>query len=774
MKRRASLLLGLALAGPLAAQDPDEGQARDRAKAALVVHAAAVQVVEETGRLARPAPGDEAELVPGLARAMLEQPARHRRLDDSRAECLDTLARLQRERVEGVISQAVALARQQSPLPVSAEQVLAKAGAGAAQLAERALAGWKTNGVDRLLQEARRRAVDQQRGELDGQLQYPPADRLDTMLLELARVARDPSARLPRAAWDRVRERMARPPADGPARALFEENERYLQGASTRMAEAIRLQYEEQLAGLEAAAQRDRLPRAAITLPALAEHLHGGVERAVAGLSPESGAPRYGVLAVVRSNTVARAASLEEELLAGYVRGEAPAAVTVEQLAELVRARPDRYRAAAGSLPDAVRELAADWIPSLASGYAGRAGVPAAAPRVETVLQGGGAAGDAVRERVRAEAEAGWAEARARVAAEQVRAHFPGLADDAPLAAEQADRACDFLQPFPATFTGLVAALRGFAAGWIAPEQAPLLEETEARVTERARLRVELACGAQERQLALLRQLETDRLPALERDVAADRPLRAILKEWSDELARRWTEPGGPGPAAYPDLLPRTLDLLNKTVRQLYDARRQEQAAERRAVAARAGAEASADQVQAAPVEARPDEFQAQATATEDPDDQPPSPPAPEPKKRLGLGAVEYVWKTEPDAVLMVRDTRWRRAQVVLLDGAQNELSSASFRPDRTDDAADDIYAMIAPALTRALDARRAGWTAEASGGEGEAGPSLKVFLLVQSREIRHLTSLKLRHLMQQQVDAWSEQNRPGQPPVNLVWIVGL
>ena len=43
-----------------------------------------------------------------------------------------------------------------------------------------------------------------------------------------------------------------------------------------------------------------------------------------------------------------------------------------------------------------------------------------------------------------------------------------------------------------------------------------------------------------------------------------------------------------------------------------------------------------------------------------------------------------------------------------------------------------------------------------------------------QSREIRHLTSLKLRHLMQQQVDAWSEQNRPGQPPVNLVWIVGL
>ena len=137
------------------------------------------------------------------------------------------------------------------------------------------------------------------------------------------------------------------------------------------------------------------------------------------------------------------------------------------------------------------------------------------------------------------------------------------------------------------------------------------------------------------------------------------------------------------------------------------------------------------------------------------------------------MGAVEYVWKTEPDAVLIVRDTRWRRAQVVLMDAGQQVLASATFRPDRIDDAAREIYALITPALTTALDDRKDGWS-KALVGEGEPGPQLKIFLFIQSREIRHLTSLRLRHLMQQQVDAWSAANLPGQPPVNLVWIVGL
>lgn len=771
MKPHAFLILA-ALSAPVLAQTNTDGLARDRARTALVIHAAAVQVIEETGRLASPATGDESALTAGLTRAMLEQPDRHRRVGDSRKLCLDTLARVQRDRVLGVISQAVAAASQQAPLPVTDVQVLAKTGATADQLAQQAIAVWKTNGVDQLFTEARRQAVDHQRRELDRQLHYPAQVALDAWLAELCGTASDPAARMPREHWGRLRDQLGQIDQDGKPHALFEENERHRQDAALRMADAIRVQYEEQVGALDAAAKRDQLPPAAITSERLADHLKERVAKAVTELTPESGAPHYAVYAVVQSNGVASARSLEELLLADYVRTNAPMEITVPQLESMMLARSATFRQSKTSQPVAVQELAAARGPSVASAYAGAAPADGVVARMSALLAADGPAGKQWRERVRTAVDAHWPEARNRVALTQVAEFFPGLGREEPLSAPQAERGCDLLQPFPTQFASLVEALRAFDPAWVAWQSQPLIEETEARVATTARDRIELACGAVEKQLALVRQLETERLAGLEKDVAADRPFRNIVKDWSDDLLARWTQAGGPGPAAYPDLFPRTLDLLNKTVRQLYDARRQEQDSEQRQVAARAGAEVTVDQTDDAPVEQRPDEFQSKSTDTETKDKQSQH-EAPEPAQLKGMGAIEYIWKTEPDAVLIVRDTRWRRAQVVLLDGTQQELASATFRPDRTDDAARDIYALIEPALTRALDERKTEWAALPTGVD-DPPPQLKIFLFVQSREIRHLTSLKLRHLMQQQVDAWSASQRPSASPVNLVWLVGL
>jgi hypothetical protein len=767
------IMVWAALTVPVVAQVNDEGVARNRARASLVVHAAAVQIIEETERLSSLTVDGESTLVSGLARAMVEQPERHRNADESRHQTMESIAQVQYDRVLGVISQAVVFARQQSPLPVTEEQVLSKAGTNARQLSEQSMSAWKTNGMDRIFLEARRQAVDEQRRRLDGQLQYPAQEALDALLVELCKGMKDPAARVSPDAWSRVSDQLGHATNDREASVLFEENERFLRATSTRMSEAIRQQYEGQVNALDESSTRDQLPGNAITSDALNLQLHDRVERAVEQITPEAGAPRYRMMAPVRSNVAARATALEESLLTDFVSSRADVAVSADQIVSLVRATPVVYRAIKSSQPIAVGEVSAGLIPSVARSYVDQRGDAAVVSRMELLLAGDRPAGAALRKRVQNNVENVWLEARERVATAQASEFFPGLDVDVPLSADQAERGCDSFSPFPAGFAELVMALRACDPDWVSWQDQPLIEETEVWVTKTARERMELACGAVEHQLKLVRAMEGEKLEELHQDVAADRPFHSILKEWSDDLTDRWSKAGGPGPEVYPDLFPRTVDLLNKTVRQLYDARRQEQQEVRQEISKRAGTETSSDQVSDAPVDQRQDDFQANSTDQEKKDDDQKQPDAPEPKKLEGMGAVEYVWKTEPDAVLIVRDTRWRRAQVVLMDAEQRVLSSATFRPDRIDDAAREIYALITPALNQALDDRKMGWN-QAVSGEGEPGPQLKIFLFIQSREIRHLTSLRLRHLMQQQVDAWSVANRPGLPPVNLVWIVGL
>lgn len=772
MKFFTTILLA-AMTTPVLAQTNEEGVARDRAKAALVVHAAAVQIIEETERLSHPTVDDESVLISGLSRAMVEQPGRHQNVNESRKQSLATLADVQYGRVMGIISQTLAQARQQSPLPVSEEQVLAKTGSHAKELSDQAMSAWKSNGVEKLFVEARQQAVLQQRRVLDGQLTYPNQDAVDTLLMEMCQGMKDPAARVPRETWNRVREQLAQPVGGKDRPVLLEENEKFVKDTTARMSEAIRLQYDGQVGVLDEASQHDQLPGAAITSEVLEKFLQERVEQAVTRLTPESGAPRYLVLAPVRSNVTARAIHLEETLLMDYVSNRAEVVVTVDQIESLVRASPATYRENSTSRPVVIRELSAGLIPLVARSYAGHDGASGAVSRMEFLMAEDRPAGSTLRKRVQKDVETAWSEARDRVARVQYDAYFPGLDGDEPLTAEQAERGCDVLQPFPENFSDLVKSLRSFEPDWVLLEDQVIIEEAELMVAKAVRARVALACEAVENQLSLVREMEKEKMGALEKDVAAGRPFRNILKDWNDELAQRWSDIDGPGPAAYPELFPRAVDLLNKTVRQLYDARRQEQQQVQQGVSERAGAESSSDQVSAAPVDQRKDEFQSNATDQEPKDDNQSQPDPPEPKKLEGMGAVEYVWKTDPDAVLIVRDTRWKRAQVVLMDAEQQVLASATFRPDRIDDAAREIYALITPALTQALDDRKAGWS-DAVTGEGEPGPQLKIFLFIQSREIRHLTSLRLRHLMQQQVDAWSAANRPGLSVVNLVWIVGL
>jgi hypothetical protein len=241
--RMSPLLLWVGLVPTAFAQGYDEAVARDRAKAALVVHATAVQVVEETGRLASPTTDEASAIRDRLARAMLDQPERHRKANDSRRQCRDTLTRIQTERVVGLVSQAVVRAQQQSPLPVTSAQVMAKVGLSESKLAESALAAWTTNGgVESLFVDARNQAVGQQRRDMDAKLRYPDQGPLDAMLLDLCNVAGDPSARMPAESWPRLWDRLDHPEGVSKGRALFEENEKYLQGASSRMADAIRIQ----------------------------------------------------------------------------------------------------------------------------------------------------------------------------------------------------------------------------------------------------------------------------------------------------------------------------------------------------------------------------------------------------------------------------------------------------------------------------------------------------------------------------------------------------
>ncbi len=743
LRRPAALGLALGLAAAALA-GPDAPTPKQRAKEQLAVRAAASRVLDALRAGADGLDEESARLTEALARRMLAEPGAFRRADAAKTRARGVARELWRAGLGAALTNAVRAAQEQSPLPVRPGDVLGVLGADWDRLTAASADAFLSNRYDRLFADARTRAVSIQQREAERAIRYPEPGAVDAQWTALVNEAGEPApnAEASLSAW--ITAQLARP-----AGALFDEVARRLDDAGRAAAAEAARQYARQTNALAGA----DLPGDARAADRIEPVLRAAVERAAGAARREaeaagSVAPVYPAFSAALRRAGFEARRIEQERLVEFVgRSQAVRLAEDDAVEEMVRDPVRHHRAAesAERLVDVAMDKARD---RLAAAYDG----PARAAYFAEQLRGDGPAARAFRRLADTAVAAVLPAARARAAERQLAPLADGLNPARAAPDELVARWHDRGSRGAGTVDEALARLK--EEGLEASVPALIVESAE-QLVARVDARVRAACAALDGQLQIIRDLEREKAEALQRDVASGRPVDRIIREWRDALAARWAE-AVPAGSPYTRVLARAEDQLEKTVRQLYDARRQERA--------RA---AAAESVPADPVPPRTDALERGTDPPETAQD--------EDRDKKG-GLSDDLLLSGADVVLTLTDRSLREGLGALQIG-DREAAAFTYDPAAAQAAADAIFEAVREPLTQAMADRGAGW-GRASGGflffRRAKPPEFKIYVIVESHEVRHRTSLLLRKKVNDLLEEWSAANRPGREPVVLRWTVGL
>ncbi len=759
MKLNTLVLLLMFLAAVGRSQDAHV-EARNRAMRQLAVRAAAQKVVDSLQTPPEPTEEDMRRLVADLGADMMANVDTHCDPAASRTLCVRLLAEQRRRALDQWIDDAVARAREQTDLPLRREDVLELIGddwekrvtSDANQFADRH--------IDEAFTRSRKQSVAIQRDELKGRIRMPEQNALESKLAEIASPPGKPLP--PPDALDTLTGWLASFAAP-PDRPLFKEVTHSTREAAQRVLDHVKKQYTHQMEALRGAA--DALPENVLDANSIRKALLESVDTAVKALQveemynpPGERATIYGPLAPVCKEADHMADTLEEARFDAAIKAQENVPLAPAVVESAVRSNLTAHRSAKASrqlLLDRYVDELKPWFTERLVVRARRVGDGLFATRVDTLLTRSKRLAGSLRDRVAAQLDLVLPDIRARIATDQLRAAFGELpAEIAALMPESVEALwaagrCDTVKTFEAAWQ----AVRD--AELIGPDTNPqhLVDEARNEVVETCNRLVPAACRAMREQINRLTILEGDWTPRLREDVDSGRPIEKIVSDWTRELDRRWRDHAEEQEIPYPDLFALTIDLVDKTVRKLYESTEKD--------LAEATTEATEVQEEAPP-------------APEEPAPEEPAPEEPEtieetPTEETAAVSVQDLLETL-DFVLFFRDTPDGQAEAVLLDGS-GASTRILFHPDHVQPAVDAVFTGILPALESATLGKaeqRPKRTGLLSLFGGSRPLDLKVAVLVGSKQVRHMTSILLRHRVELFVEDWNAN--PANRPIELEW----
>ncbi len=275
-------------------------------------------------------------------------------------------------------------------------------------------------------------------------------------------------------------------------------------------------------------------------------------------------------------------------------------------------------------------------------------------------------------------------------------------------------------------------------------DKAEMLEETRQQIVDTANRLIPIAVLAMRKQANILSGLEQAWGSRLSKDVESGRSVDEITVDWTDELKRLWSAYAEKQKLPYPDLFNRTIDLLEKTVRKLYES---------------VEAELDAAESEEQPTEPTPEE--------EQPVEEPP-PPEETPEDATEVTIQEMLEKL--DFVLYFRDTEDGQSEAVLLDG-KGASTRLRFDPGDVNSAVEEVYKTVIPAIESAAGSKakknpkRKGVIALLT---RDRTLDLKIAVLVGSKQVRHMTGILLRNRVELFVKDWNAN--PANPAIEIEW----
>lgn len=779
----------LALGGSPAAGagEPDRAQtspaesAKDRAKWRLATLSAAREILDELNQPKPLGPEERTVLVEKLNTAMREDVPRHASLAASRQACGEIAIRIRREGMEHRFKEVTAHANELSPTPILWTDVASHLGTGWSNTMEQSLRSLSTTELEPIFKDARNRAVGLLRQELEQRLRFPSERELNDMLAEI--LAKHPdSLRLSDDDAGQLHQRitaLVKPDAA----ACFEELTPVLNDQTRRISIEVRRQYDHQRELLESTAnkgipadQRQASVIQATLLSSLETSLAVDRSQAQSADSHAKGMTPYPLLEPIRQSVPGLAAKLETKILADFLANDPVLAIQTDPLAGSIRAEPETHHTLSASTEVFTRSLTPVLQDQAVTLYANGANPTGQIGYFKALLSTNTTLDKAFQSRLNRELSLRLPEARRIVSDEQFARSFPdlekpGILPPAALAALQDSGG--------APLTQLKDALKLFDLSDRGSNK--LLEETVSRVLASANSKAREGYGVLTAQLALVRTLEQERIEKLRQDVVAKRPFKEIRAEWQAALESAWSNDSRARTTPYKELLDLTVASLNKAVRQLYDSVKESPGT------------ASTPTSEARPVnETEQGKIKELRQDPAKPEDQNPEPqkdvqpPVPKASPKAGgsegasntvLSRTRVDRRNEPDGIILLTGAGSGPAMVRLLSQAGTTNCTALFDPGKPRDAAEAIYNAITPQLKVMWETTVSNWQREHSGLgilKRRTPPKLKLFIVIESDDVRHRMSLLLRDHIEASLLEWFKGAEKGTPEVELDWKVGL
>ena len=775
------ILNSICLAAPDGAMDQESAKAR--AKWRMATLAASRQVLDSLESLPKLNDKDRVLLTDSLCNSITTNIASHVKRDDSMNKSRILMRDLQIKALETRMADIVSRVSDQSQLPVRVEDVKTALGNQWSNRSEKAIDKCLEDEYAKLFDTARARAVSLVRQDVEQHIRFPTETDLNERLTGILKDRPDDS-RLNAGDSQMIQTWLAEQstPGNGP---VLEELQQFVADSSRKQFDEIRTQYEQLLGILDTTVANKVSPekrKASVIADFLLESLNSNIAINKKA-ARNTGTPVYGFIPVIQRNINAAAKITEQTRIKDYLSA-IPCAMDVKDMAEAIRKDTKTHVSAVDSEQVFIAKITETGRTEAAQNYAKGAKPSVGAEYFENLIRTDSSLATTYSSRIIAEVKRQLPEARRLVSDEQFKKYFGSLDKNLLLSDEAItilqDKGNGRISSVPDAVDILV---RGGHDSISNPQATTLLQETTDRFLNTANTRFVEAGQALTAQLALLRRFESGQMNQLKKDVQTKRDLKDILSDWKAHLEKDWSAEIQKKPSPYKELLAITCRQLDKTVRQLYDSIKNTTTQTAQTERRDTERTSETDVKQTTAKEIRNDPSQPEERHDEDKNaakkEVQPSLTAnqQDPVVAAILSRKVVDRRNEPDGVLVLTENSGANCKATFVNITTNASKQIVFSATDPQASADAVFNAVKPQIDTMLLTVAARWKDEQSMlsfMKKKKPAELKLFVVIESGEVRHRMSLILRQKIEESIGEWSAGQPAGTPSIDLNWKVGL
>ncbi len=752
MKNKLCVLSALLLFLISSAYSTAATSPRDIAKQQLAIRAAAKEAMDNIATLATTNANDITILTAALRDTMLQDANKYKRNDTSHTLCKNILTSRKKADADTILQNAIKHASEQSPLPITKDNIIAKLGPNWNKQITQAAQTFANDFIDPIYKNARTEAVAGQRTKIEKEVSYPAFKKLDSKLSEQTEKIsgkekilnqKSLNALLP---W--IKSSIT---ADI---SVFDENQTEVKQLGQKVLDDINAQYNQQIKIIDN--NKNKVPATALLSNEINKSLTEKLNSEISTIKSATGNTTYPAFTAVQQYSTQQSEQLQNKQLKDFINK--PGTISIaNNIEQIIKESPAAHRNPKTCKETFRQMYSKQQLPIIAKNYviqAGRNKDTAIVTAINNLIKNNPDISKTFQQQIETELDKTVPVARAAIAAEQFKTTFPALAEKRPIT----EPMIEFLHDQQSTTIKNISMLTKMLATdpkytTIPHDKSALLKETDTLAINAANELAQpliLALGAQ---LQTLHKLEKENIEQLRKDIAEQKPFKAIQQEWQNQLQQRWDAIRSEYPEQAQLLFARTEKELDKTVRQLYDATKAEQT-EQEQIELTKTAETSGGK--------KTTNYESEKTEIPDPEEkkekEPEEEESPNDDKNSGIEENLTAFKGSADFVLRLSDAPDGRCRVIFGCPAEGTSLEAHFMPTEIEAAADTIATAINVQFAETL--QNLAQNAQSRGliFWKKTTPHIRVLVLENSKETRHITSILLQKKIKEQIKTWSEK----------------